>query len=231
MATYACSDLHGNWELWAAIKNFLKPDDTLYFLGDAADRGPDGWAIIKDMLQDARVVYLSGNHEEMLVDRINNPYTYEAASLHHQNGGNSTWIEAEKDPEAKDIACELKQLPLWVTYTNQSGQIIFMSHSGSTDIGDRDNLLWDRSEYISRKKYDDYDVIVHGHTTIPHLIKDLNEIYKFYYQENERPELDEWEGGAYWYHGRRCDIDCCTIKTRQTVLLDLDTFDEHIFQL
>ena len=32
MATYACSDLHGNWELWAEIKKFLKPDDTLYYL-------------------------------------------------------------------------------------------------------------------------------------------------------------------------------------------------------
>ena len=42
MATYACSDLHGNWELWAEIKKFLKPDDTLYYLGDATDRGPDG---------------------------------------------------------------------------------------------------------------------------------------------------------------------------------------------
>ena len=43
--------------------------------------------------------------------------------------------------------------------------------------------------------------------------------------------MPEWEGGAYWYHGYRCDIDCCTIKTRQTVLLNLDTFDEEIFEL
>ena len=29
MAVYACSDLHGNWELWATIKRFLKEDDVL----------------------------------------------------------------------------------------------------------------------------------------------------------------------------------------------------------
>ena len=59
MATYACSDLHGNWELWTEIKKFLKPDDTLYYLGDATDRGPDGWAILKEMLNDSRINYIA----------------------------------------------------------------------------------------------------------------------------------------------------------------------------
>ena len=231
MATYVCSDLHGNWELWAEIKKFLKPDDTLYYLGDATDRGPDGWSILKEMLNDTRIIYIAGNHDIMLADRIRDPYDYEAASLHHSNGGNPTWIEAENDPAAKDIMRKIYQLPKYATYKNTDGLNIFMSHSGCTNIEDDEELIWDRSEYITSKNYTDYDVVIHGHTTIPHLIDDLQEVFSFYFQESERPVVEKWEGGAYWYYGWRCDIDCCTIVTRQTVLLNLDTFDEEIFEI
>jgi predicted phosphodiesterase len=230
MAIYACSDIHGNWELWAEIKKFLKPDDTLYYLGDSTDRGPDGWAILKDMYNDARVSYIAGNHDIMLADRIARPYNYDAVSLHYSNGGEPTWMEAENDPEAKEIMHWIRKLPKYAIYKNVDGLKIFMSHSGSTNIENEEDLIWDRSEYITDRNYTDYDVIVHGHTTIPHLIEDLEEVHKFYFG-GEEFKCPEWEGGAYWYHGFRCDIDCCTIKTRQTVLLNLDTFDEEIFQL
>ena len=230
MAIYACSDLHGNWELWAEIKKFLKPDDTLYYLGDATDRGSDGWAILKDMRNDARVFYIAGNHDIMLADRIARPHNYSAVSLHFSNGGEPTWMEAEDDPEAKEIMWWIRKLPKYAIYENVDGLKIFMSHSGSVNIDNDEDLLWDRSEYITDKNYTDYDVIVHGHTTIPHLIEDLEEIHKFYFG-GEEFKCPEWEGGAYWYHGYRCDIDCCTIVTRQTVLLNLDTFDEEIFEV
>ena len=231
MAVYACSDLHGNWELWAEIKEFLKPDDILYYLGDATDRGPDGWAILKEMLKDSRINYIAGNHDIMLANRIGNPYSSRIANLHHSNGGHSTWLDAEEDPEAEAIKIAIRSLPLYAIYENADGLKIFMSHSGSTHIDNCEDLIWDRSEYIGTKNYSEYDVIVHGHTTIPHLIEDLEEVYSFYFQESERPVFEEWEGGAYWYHGYRCDIDCCTIVTRQTVLLNLDTFDEEIFEI
>lgn len=233
MAVYACSDIHGHWELWSAIKNFLTKDDKLFYLGDATDRGPDGWAILKEMLNDKRITYIAGNHDIMLADRIGNPNSYRIANLHHSNGGGLTWDEAENDPEANDIRIKIRQLPLYAIYENMNGLKIFMSHSGSTNVEDERDLLWDRSEYISNKNYTDYDVIVHGHTTIPHLIKDLEEVHHFYYTDSKTDEfkMPEWEGGAYWYHGYRCDIDCCTVMTKQTVLLNLDTFDEEIFKM
>ena len=44
MANYVCSDLHGYLELYKKIKSFIKPEDTVFFLGDAGDRlnGVDG---------------------------------------------------------------------------------------------------------------------------------------------------------------------------------------------
>ena len=68
--TYAFTDLHGIYDLWAQIKDYCNETDTLYFLGDAADRGPDGLKIIKELLTDKRIKYLLGNHEEMMLDTI-----------------------------------------------------------------------------------------------------------------------------------------------------------------
>ena len=229
---FACSDLHGNWELWDAIKKFLQPDDKMFYLGDATDRGPDGWAILKEMLKDERISYIVGNHDIMLADRIGNPHSYRIANLHHSNGGHPTWLAAEEDPEAQEIKDKIRSLPKYAVYENADGLKIFMSHSGSTNIDNDEDLIWDRTCFITSKNFTDYDVVIHGHTTIPHLIQDLDEINTFYAMDGKEPiKLEEWEGGAYWYHGWRCDIDCCTILTKQTVLLDLDTFDEEIFEL
>ena len=67
MAIYACSDLHGRLDLLKQIQDFLQLDDTIYFLGDAGDRGPNPWETIKAVAQDKRFIYLKGNHEDMLV--------------------------------------------------------------------------------------------------------------------------------------------------------------------
>ena len=48
--TYAVSDIHGMKPLWDQIMKYLDPSDTLYCLGDCADRGNDGWEIIKDAI-------------------------------------------------------------------------------------------------------------------------------------------------------------------------------------
>ena len=233
MSVYACSDIHGNGKLWNKIKDFLNPDDILYYLGDATDRGPDGWAILKEMLNDERIIYIAGNHDIMLANRIRNPNNYRIANLHHSNGGFHTWEAAENDPEAKEIMVKIHEWPKYAVYENANGLKIFMSHSGSTNIDSDYDLIWDRSEYIGTKNYSDYDVIIHGHTTIPHLIEDIENVHHFYFQDNEEEvfKCPEWKGGAYWYHGNRCDIDCCTILTKQTVLLNLDTFDEEIFEI
>ena len=230
MSNYVCSDLHGNGELWKQIKEFLEPDDTLYFLGDAADRGPDGWNILKDIMKDERIIYILGNHDAMLYDRIKNPDSYETVSLHVMNGGRPTWELAENDPEAIDVAVWLNNCPLYTIYENIDGLKIFMSHSGSTNIDSEEDLIWDRSEYISDRNYTDYDVIIHGHTNIPHLIRDLEEVHKFYFN-GEEFKCPEWEGGAYWYHGFRCCIDCRTITSNRIVLVNLDTFEEKIFSI
>ena len=70
MATYAFSDLHGDYQLWTAIKNYCKDDDILFFLGDVNDRGNDGIKILQEMIDDPRIIYILGNHEDMLLGYI-----------------------------------------------------------------------------------------------------------------------------------------------------------------
>ena len=72
MSVYACADLHGCYWAWEKIKKILQPYDILYFLGDANDRGEDGWQIIKELLDDNRVIYLIGNHECMFLNNWGN---------------------------------------------------------------------------------------------------------------------------------------------------------------
>ena len=59
MSVYALSDLHGNLNIWKKIKEFLKPEDKVYFLGDAADRGDYGWEIIKEIIKHIVIITIN----------------------------------------------------------------------------------------------------------------------------------------------------------------------------
>ena len=98
--------------LWKQIKEFLKPEDTLYILGDCGDRGYDGWKIIVEALEHLQVIYLKGNHEDMLI-RAFKPRTTSDYSLLIHNGGKMTYEDAYNDINKNIILKELKQLPAY----------------------------------------------------------------------------------------------------------------------
>lgn len=91
MSVYACADLHGMMELYKQIKAFLKPDDIVYFLGDAGDRGSEPWEMIKTIYADPQFIYLKGNHEDMLVGAMHDFLVDESYDdnfyILRQNGG------------------------------------------------------------------------------------------------------------------------------------------------
>lgn len=76
MRTFAFSDIHGQDKLFKQIMDYLNSldeDFSCYYLGDACDRGPDGYAIMKQLLSadPHRFTYLKGNHEDMFVTSAN----------------------------------------------------------------------------------------------------------------------------------------------------------------
>ena len=97
MAVYACADLHGQGWAWDAIKNRLVHSDYLYFLGDAADRGPDGVRIMQEILDRPNTTYIQGNHEQMMLDGMYG--SYDELDLWAYNGGWSTQKVLANMPE------------------------------------------------------------------------------------------------------------------------------------
>ena len=94
MATFIFPDIHGcSKTLKFLIEERVQPSlaDTLVFLGDYIDRGPNSAEtigyIINLQKKGFKVVALRGNHEQML---INSLYDSEKAALWMLNGGSAT---------------------------------------------------------------------------------------------------------------------------------------------
>ncbi len=62
---WAVSDVHGCYEQYRKLleKIHFSPSDTLYFLGDAVDRGPEPMKVVLDLASRENVVPLLGNHD------------------------------------------------------------------------------------------------------------------------------------------------------------------------
>jgi serine/threonine protein phosphatase 1 len=72
MKHYVMSDIHGMGSLFDEVMSFLNEQDEyqLIFLGDACDRGTDGYRIMKSLLENPNVIYLKGNHEDLFVKAV-----------------------------------------------------------------------------------------------------------------------------------------------------------------
>ena len=232
MATYAFTDLHGQYELWRQIKEFCQPDDKLYFLGDAADRGSDGVRIMVELLSDPRVTYLKGNHEFFIENFFFNNTTEETLKMWTKNGGEPTQKALVNLPgeELDTLINQIKDLPYTATYINKKHKVIFMSHSGyyvdlsSVSKLDRNQyklkLLQDRDHIgcpnNSKPKYIDY--IVHGHTPVQY-IQEMIGLPK------------TLPLSPLGYDNGKIGLDLCSIASDTAALLNLDTFESILFTI
>lgn len=235
MSVYAMSDLHGHYEIYEKVKAMLKPEDKVYFLGDAGDRGPDSWKCIKAIYDNPQFIYIKGNHEDMLVDACQDylddgTWNYNSYMLSYRNGGEDTMEAWEHDPNRVEWVKKLRRLPLWEEYTNPFGIKFILCHAGFTPwieegdtetiIPDNETLLWDREHYYSNTylpQHMEDVIIVHGHTPIHHLADDIGET---------------WLAGAFWYCGNhKICIDSGGFFSDEFVLLNLDTLEDIVLTL
>jgi serine/threonine protein phosphatase 1 len=114
MRTFVVGDVHGRRAQLARLLDALPRDeasDTLVFLGDLIDRGPDAPGVVSDVLELQRganpegVVVLRGNHEQMMLDFMDEDSRLWLSSV---TGGDQTFqqytgsplrVEAEEDFE------------------------------------------------------------------------------------------------------------------------------------
>lgn len=228
---YAISDIHGIYNIYEQVCALLQPDDVVYFLGDAGDRGYANFKCIKAIYNNPQWVYLKGNHEDMMVKALRqeqvvvNDYIYDTPLyIWFNNGGDATFDEWIADGRDEKWIARLDKLPLTAEYTNPKGITFHMSHAGYT-CGYKNQiwaneLIWSRDHFSSSWDEETYpdDICIHGHTPISALVK-----HYLYHIEPVVKSHDVDCPTAYTYcNGHKIDIDNGVFFTKAAILYDLD---------
>lgn len=224
--TYAFSDLHGKYNLLKSVLNYCDSKDHLFYLGDAIDRGEDNLKTLLTLLNDKRVTFLKGNHEDFLLNYLLLTDKWEKQIFINYwkgNGGEATLKDLSLcNKSNKDFLIKnLKEKTLLkFNYKNKNGQTILLSHAGGnleTKINS-ESYLWSRKHFEMSWNEREYSntYIIHGHTPVQYFNNFSNSQEKLF---------------IYKYaNNHKFDIDLGTFLSKQTVLLNLDTFKEIYFR-
>lgn len=221
---YAVSDLHGQYELWMQIKEFLSPSDILICLGDCVDRGPGGFDILIEMLDRPNTIMLKGNHEALMLQDyyiIKNHEMQDSidSCLWYMNGGYDTYqnIRQYKQKFVDEVFKTVEQLPTTHIET-YDGKLIILDHCGFTP-GHPYDELWDRY-HLTDPWPEGFDnvYIIHGHTPVQSL-----------WRKGVYTAARGTEDVMQYCGGHKIDIDLGCFATHKTCLLDLDTFEPIYF--
>ena len=93
MSLIAIGDIHGCLKTLDVLLEQLSPgaDDTLVFVGDYIDRGPDSKGVIDRCLElneSHECIFLRGNHEVFFLNHLNG--NHQDSDVWHLNGGVQT---------------------------------------------------------------------------------------------------------------------------------------------
>lgn len=179
--TLVVGDIHGKLELFNQLLDEMhyRPEkDRLVLIGDLVDRGEDSRGVVERAIElqraaPERVTILRGNHEEMMVDWVENPEGPEA-ELWFYNGGIETlrsYVNGDGDVALPVYHYEfLKSLPTWhedehAIYVHAAlpeGEDGEFLHPQDTE--ETAELLWSRNKHF----FSDYQgkTVVFGHTIV-----------------------------------------------------------------
>lgn len=180
MRTFVIGDIHGHSiklrKLVLELQRHAEPGDSLVFVGDYIDRGPDSRMVVEQVLElrsggwIGPVTCLKGNHEELLLDSLARRPRYEPG-VWFQNGGRETIYSysGSKDPRSFPASLPADHLAFYQGllswYGDEHGIYVHagirpgVSPEDSTD----DDLLWIREPFID-SDYEWDRVVVFGHT-------------------------------------------------------------------
>lgn len=164
----AVGDIHGCYDRLCKLLRIikLKPEDALVFLGDYIDRGFQSKEVVSKLIElnkRKNVICLKGNHEQMLIDFLNNGPTAEGYLV---NGGRATLDSYRGQPSEEHLSF-LKSLPLYY----ESGRFVFV-HAGvipGIPLEEQDcyDLVWVREEFLEAPApVIPGKVVVFGHTIV-----------------------------------------------------------------
>lgn len=260
MKTYAFTDIHGMGNHFDVMMNYIETqsngDYKIFYLGDACDRGPDGYRIMKALLSNPQVVYIKGNHEDMFVKACHAFYDiaaeegYSAAEyakminydiwevyplnddirLAVANGGASTLNSWMIEGCSRRIVAQIADLPVKasiVMYNGENPRRIFdMCHAGCIEAE------WDN---------DDVESMIWSRThfsakwdpadNIPHVLlhghTPTMNLPLYTFDANEDDCADHCP--ATYSEATKVDLDTGTFFSKRAWIMDLDTLECFAF--
>lgn len=186
---YAIGDIHGHMSALADLWVVLNDDgmdphrDTVIFLGDYVDRGPDSLPVV-ETVAGALAMYphwraLRGNHEQMLLDAMRaGPEDWGTWAHWWYQGGRETAASFAGKPvsetQPKDASASIPGDVLdWIETLPELliRERYAFAHAGVRPHprwwweSDPHDLIWIRDEFLD-SDFDFEHVIVHGHTPV-----------------------------------------------------------------
>ena len=231
MATYAISDIHGEYDMFLELHERikLKDTDTLYILGDILDRGPHPVKVLQKLMEMPNAICLVGNHELMALECLEflckeiteesidemDPRMIGNLLSWQGNGSVTTTDEFHKlDREAREDVIEfLRELLIYEELT-VNGKDYLLVHGGLGNYSPEkqiedyslEELVWDRADYETQ--YFDDIYVVTGHTPTQ------------YIEGNPKP-------GYICRKNNHIAIDCqCYVPGGRLAAICLDTGEE-----
>lgn len=167
----AVGDIHGTLRKLEGLMEQIAPtqDDTIIFLGDYTDRGPDVFHTVEFIIDFAgefpNTVTLRGNHEDFIISLfMGNMNEYERNLWIRMNGGSQTMVSYRRAGKLlgvhRDFYMNLKH-----SWENEE---FFFCHAGvrpgvPLNQQRKSHLVEIREPFLSSTK-DFGKVVVHGHT-------------------------------------------------------------------
>ncbi len=189
MTSFVIGDIHGCAdELRYLIDGLpVRPDDEIIFLGDYIDRGPDSCGVVsfliklKNQLTENRLVFLKGNHEDMLLSYLK--LSGQHGKMFLLNGGNATvesyGVSAEiSSSDRLSAAIPPDHLAFYQALVNwYVTEPYFCVHAGVNPLKTLpeqtdEELLWIRHPFLSSSHVLPYTILF-GHTPQHSVLYDL----------------------------------------------------------
>jgi serine/threonine protein phosphatase 1 len=185
--TYVIGDIHGCSQALADLLKIMEPihqDDTIIFIGDYIDRGPDSKGVVDIILdlrkRHKRTITLMGNHELMFMNALKGIDVEEFLQI----GGEHTFksygipLDSLQDINTRIPAEHLVFFQELLLYWEDQKNIYV--HAGlkpgmHLTQQPMDWLLWARDEFIDLT-YDFGKKVIYGHTPFDKPKTDVNKI-------------------------------------------------------
>ena len=201
---YAIGDIHGRLDLLEEMLGLIEQDQAgvapretfVVFLGDLIDRGPDSAGVIERLrtysLPGARMVFLGGNHEEVLLGVLSaqpgllqNWLKFGGAECAASYGVDPASLKRATDQRGAELlkaALPLKHVEFIAGMgdTFRFGDYLFV-HAGirpgvALAEQSRRDLRWIREPFLSDNSSDHAMTVVHGHTISDEIEERANRI-------------------------------------------------------